>query len=97
MAPSPILILGMHRSGTSCLAGSLQQRGLFLGEVYEARPHNRKGNRENQRIMDLNNAVLATSDGAWDRPPARLSWERAAAIERDAIVAALRSASDGAA
>jgi len=31
-----VLILGMHRSGTSCLAGSLQEAGLYLGEVNTA-------------------------------------------------------------
>jgi hypothetical protein len=82
----------MHRSGTSCLAGSLQQRGLFLGEVYESRPYNRKGNRENQRVMDLNDAVLAASGGAWDRPPARLRWDRETAAARDALVDALQAA-----
>ena len=96
MPPPPILILGMHRSGTSCLAGSLQQRGLFLGEVYESRPYNRKGNRENQRIMDLNDAVLAASGGAWDRPPGTLHWNAAAAAERDAIVATMASGAEGA-
>src|SRR5690606_27118212 len=83
--------------GTSCLAGSLQQRGLFLGQVYESRPYNRKGNRENQRIMDLNEAVLAASGGAWDRPPARLAWSRAEAAERDAIVAGMEAGAAGAA
>lgn len=98
MTVRPILLLGMHRSGTSCLAGSLQQRGLYLGEVYESRPHNRKGNRENQRIMDLNNAVLAASDARWDRPPpAGLRWDTACAAEREAIVAGLEAGSAGAA
>lgn len=97
MPTPPILILGMHRSGTSCLAGSLQQRGLFLGEVYESRPYNRKGNRENQQIMDLNDAVLAASGGAWDRPPGRLSWDDGMAATRDGIVAALGAGSAGAA
>jgi hypothetical protein len=91
----PIIVLGMHRSGTSCLAGSLQQRGLFLGEVYESRPYNRKGNRENQRIMDLNDAVLDASGGAWDRPPQALRWDAAAAAERDAIVASLVAGAEG--
>jgi hypothetical protein len=86
----------MHRSGTSCLAGSLQQRGLFLGDVYEARPYNRKGSRENQRIMDLNDAVLGASGGAWDRPPQALRWDAAAAAERDAIVALLAAGAAGA-
>jgi hypothetical protein len=96
VTPPATLILGMHRSGTSCLAGSLQQRGLFLGEVYESRPHNRKGSRENQRIMDLNNAVLESSGGAWDRPPGTLGWNDAARRERDAVIAGLASGSNGA-
>lgn len=96
MAARPIIVLGMHRSGTSCLAGSLQQRGLFLGDVYESRPHNRKGNRENQRIMDLNDAVLRASGGAWDRPPRILRPDGAAAAERDAIAASLAAGAEGA-
>ena len=97
MASPPILILGMHRSGTSCLAGSLQQRGLFLGTVYESRPYNRKGNREHQQVMDLNDAVLAASGGAWDRPPAALRWSAAEAEGRDAFAAAMETASQGSA
>lgn len=64
-----ILILGMHRSGTSCLAGSLQQQGVYLGEVHEWNPHNRKGNRENPKIMELNESLLTTHQGSWDHPP----------------------------
>ena len=86
----------MHRSGTSCLAGSLQQRGLHLGKVHEWRPYNLKGNRENQRIMDLNNAVLTHSDGSWDCPPERLAWDQACVDERDAIVRQLQDGCAGA-
>lgn len=89
MPSTPILILGMHRSGTSCLTGSLQQCGLYLGQVYESRPYNRKGNRENQQVMDLNNAVLAASGGSWDRPPEALRWSRQEAGLRDGILAGL--------
>lgn len=90
-----IFVLGMHRSGTSCLAGSLQQRGLHLGEVYESRPHNLKGNRENQEVMDLNNEVLAYSDGSWDCPPSHLRWNRTSADKRDAILHELGGQSTG--
>ena len=31
-----VAVLGMHRSGTSALAGSLEQHGLFLGHVSPA-------------------------------------------------------------
>ena len=44
--PKPLLILGMHRSGTSCLAGMLRDAGVFMGEVSEANAYNRKGNLE---------------------------------------------------
>ena len=81
-----ILILGMHRSGTSCLAGTLQQYGLYLGQVHEKNPHNLKGNRENNEIMLLNDAVLAYSGGRWDRPPADVVWSVEHAKARDAII-----------
>jgi len=83
-----ICILGMHRSGTSCVTGSLQQAGLFLGNCHTWNPHNKKGNRENQDFVDLHDDVLAANDGAWDRPPRKAVWssaqlERAAELLRD--------------
>ena len=70
-----ICVLGMHRSGTSCLAGSLEQQGLFLGEVNTAAPWNKRGNRESFTIMDLQGDVLAASGGSWDNPPAVVEWQ----------------------
>ena len=35
-------------AGTSLLTGSLEAAGLNLGEVNNAAPHNRKGNKENE-------------------------------------------------
>src|SRR5690606_15057682 len=81
---------------TSCLAGSLQQCGLHLGKVHETAPHNRKGNRENQQVMDLNNAVLARSGGSWEHPPADLRWNGDMAAARDAILEGLAGGSQGA-
>jgi hypothetical protein len=91
-AARAVVILGMHRSGTSCLAGSLQQCGLHLGRVHERDPYNRKGNRENDRIVALNEAVLAHSGGSWDAPPGCLQWDSSHADERDAIANDLRAA-----
>jgi hypothetical protein len=70
-----ICVLGMHRSGTSCLAGSLEQQGLFLGEVNTAAPWNKRGNRESFTIMDLQGEILAASGGSWDDPPAVVEWQ----------------------
>lgn len=72
-----IAVLGMHRSGTSCLTGSLEEAGLFLGERHTWNPYNLKGNRENQAFVDFHDGVLAANGGSWDRPPARVSWSPA--------------------
>ena len=69
-----IAILGMHRSGTSCLTGSLQQAGLTLGEVHTWNRYNLRGNREQQTLVDLNDEVLADNGGSWDRPPKHCQW-----------------------
>ena len=74
-APSRVLaVLGMHRSGTSWLAGSLEEMGVALGEVSTADPHNRKGNRESPELMALHDGVLRGNDGSWKRPPRRRVW-----------------------
>ena len=70
-----IAVLGMHRSGTSALTGSLQKQGLYLGRVSTQNVHNPKGNREATEIRVLNEDVLRSSGGAWDSPPREVSWE----------------------
>jgi len=84
-----VLILGMHRSGTSSLAGCLQERGLFLGDVSEKNPFNPKGNRENRAFMELNDSVLKSSGGRWNAPPDRIGWTPGQEREREAVVASL--------
>ena len=73
-APTVICVLGMHRSGTSCLTGSLEEAGVNLGERHTWNPHNIKGNRENQAIVDLNDSVLAANAAAWDQPSHLVRW-----------------------
>ena len=82
-------VLGMHRSGTSCIAGTLQAAGLFLGEVSTAEKHNQKGNRENGAIVSLHDDLLADNGGSWRDPPAVVRWSRDHRIRRDAIIAEL--------
>jgi hypothetical protein len=81
-----VIVLGMHRSGTSCLTGCLQEAGLFLGEVNLAAPHNAKGNRENRLIMDLHDEVLSANGGSWHRPPVAVAWSAEHAARRDALI-----------
>ena len=70
-----ICILGMHRSGTSCLAGSLEQQGLFLGETNTRGPFNLRGNRESFEMMNLQADILEQSGGRWDDPPQAVEWK----------------------
>lgn len=80
--PRIVAVLGMHRSGTSWLAGSLQELGLEMGEVSTRDPHNLKGNRESPVLMEIHEGVLHESGGSWKRPPSRIEWlpERRAAL-----------------
>lgn len=57
----PVLVLGMHRSGTTMLAEQLGALGVFLG-------HRLEKNHEAIACIDLNDRVLARAHAAWDRP-----------------------------
>lgn len=88
----PVLILGMHRSGTSVLAGSLQAAGLALDGASTWDKHNRKGNRERRDLMELHEAMLARRGHSWTAPPSGpVAWmeeERGAARALVAAAAA---------
>lgn len=64
-----LMVLGMHRSGTSFLTGSLQQAGLQLGEHSAWNPHNTRGNRENPGFVAFHEELLAARGKSWDDPP----------------------------
>ena len=88
MIPSPIAVIGMHRSGTSCLAGCLEDLGLSMGDVITAAPHNKKGNRENPRFWPVHDAVLARVGAAWDNPPTEpVAWTAQERADLKAVLA----------
>jgi len=91
--PKSIIILGMHRSGTSCLAGALQQAGLYLGEVSNANKYNQKGNRENNSIMSLNEEILSYSGGSWDSIPVEIEWQKSHEEQAHKIIDKYRASS----
>ena len=75
--PACVIVLGMHRSGTSLLTGSLEAAGLHLGDVNHAAPFNRKGNKENESIRGFHDELLAKNGASWDRPPkGQVRWDR---------------------
>jgi hypothetical protein len=81
-----VCIIGMHRSGTSCLTGSLEEAGLYLGDVITTTPHNLKGTRENRRVFRLHDSVLLYSGGTWKQPPEDMTWSDSHRSERDSII-----------
>jgi hypothetical protein len=60
-AEKPIIIIGMHRSGTSMITQMLESLGLFVGNKKEK-------NYESTFFLGVNNWLLQRSGGAWDHP-----------------------------
>jgi len=62
-----IVVLGMHRSGTSALTGMLQMLGIELGnEILAPSDENIKGFFENIDILNLNEKILSENNSSWD-------------------------------
>lgn len=62
-----VVVLGMHRSGTSALAGVLARLGCDLPEeIMPANEFNPKGFYESLKAYNLNDAILAAGDSSWD-------------------------------
>lgn len=63
------LIIGMHRSGTSCLAGSLERCGIYLGDVKKKGKYNKKGYFEIEEVYRIHDQILGLNRGTWKSPP----------------------------
>ncbi|MDC7685174.1 hypothetical protein PQU92_17965 [Asticcacaulis sp. BYS171W] len=67
MKNTAIIVLGMHRSGTSALAGALSILGAHLPKnLMEANDDNKKGFFESVPIMHLNDRILQSYGSKWD-------------------------------
>ena len=68
-----IAVTGMHRSGTSCIAGLLLRCGFSLGTkqpvINSPCPENSKGHAENAYAVKLNDMILTHAGGNWMQPP----------------------------
>jgi hypothetical protein len=60
-ARSPIIILGMHRSGTSMISLLLEQLGVFVG-------HELQQDHESTYFLDLNETIFERVHAVWDNP-----------------------------
>lgn len=64
-----IMVLGMHRSGTSALTRILNLLGADLpDDLMPANAYNKSGYWEPTDVVALNDAWLAKADAAWDAP-----------------------------
>jgi hypothetical protein len=67
-----VLVLGMHRSGTSALAGALEAMGFEVGPNEDLMPAdigNPEGYFELLSVVQANDDLLAHFGGRWDSPP----------------------------
>lgn len=86
-----VVVLGMHRSGTSVLTRGLQELGVCLGDDFLGiQPDNPTGYWEDKGIVDLNERLLAAfglnwesisliQDTQWEMPEVRALGAEAAA------------------
>lgn len=66
IAQAPIIIIGMHRSGTTMIASMLRELGLFIGNDLE-------DNSESMFFIKHNNWIFRQCGGYWDNPDA-IQW-----------------------
>lgn len=81
-----VIVLGMHRSGTSVVAGILQILGVPMGEdAWGSNYSNPFGHFEDKEFIDLNDRILKMAGGDWSHPPKREDIIRAGEMFRDEV------------
>jgi O-antigen biosynthesis protein len=81
-----VVVLGMHRSGTSAITKSLELLGVCLGdELHPAGFDNPKGFWEDSECVEINNRLLTHLGSAYDR--LGIAWDE---IQSDSQVCELR-------
>lgn len=83
----PILIIGMHRSGTSLLGRVCQNLGLFIGADLDH-------NAESRHFYHLNETILNYAHATWDAPN-NIRYLLQSTREKDLILNQLQTAGFG--
>lgn len=82
-----VTALGMHRSGTSMLIGTLQEAGVFLGNVLgHSIEYNRKGLLEPKAVLFMHEDLLKANGGSWKDPPQEVEWKTLHVAVRDLFI-----------
>lgn len=72
-----VLVVGMHRSGTSATAGVLHGLGLSLPADPMTEREDNPEHHESVSLTDVNDGILGLLGGTWDIPPALPpGWEK---------------------
>jgi hypothetical protein len=67
-----VVVLGMHRSGTSMTSAILEKSGINMGgEKLGAAATNPIGHFEDRMFLNLNQKILNDAGGSWDNPPSK--------------------------
>jgi len=64
-----LIVIGMHRSGTSALAGILKNSGVHFPDSSDFNRFNKKGNQEAKFINEFHDIQLINNNSSWDSPP----------------------------
>jgi len=63
----PVVVLGMHRSGTSAVAGCLERLGICMGRrLAPGDEWNPGGYFEDRDLVELNDRLLSAQGIRWD-------------------------------
>jgi hypothetical protein len=82
-----IAVLGMHRSGTSALAGTLRAAGVYFGEVLDQSiARNPKGLQEAPSLLYMQEDLLVKNGGSWHEPPEKIDWDPMHKAVRDLFI-----------
>lgn len=83
-----VAIVGMHRSGTSAVAGALRHSGLYLGRVLDKGfEHNPTGLQEPEAVLYMHEDLFRKNGGSWSAPPTQtLRWDPLHKAVRDLFI-----------
>lgn len=88
----PIIVLGMHRSGTSLVAGLLHRLGVFMGSDFPT-DDSPWCHYEDPLFVSLNQQLLSSAGGSWRNPPALESLWRSSHAYNEQIQRLIRDRS----
>lgn len=79
-SPPRVVVLGMHRSGTSAATRVLNLLGSPVAvDLYEGK-HNPAGYWESAGLIDVNDRLLAAAGATWQRPRLPAMWEWSSSV-----------------